>query len=158
MIRRILVPLDYSPASLRALDYAVELARVFGAELVVLHAVEVSFLPAPGDTYGPRSNMEKVFREFERAAREHVSRIAAQLDMPPGKVRTIVRRGNAGRLIVDGAKRAKADLIVMSTEGRSGLAHAFLGSVAEKVVRTALCPVLTVRARKRVRREPRSRR
>jgi len=148
MITRILVPVDFSDPSLQALDYAIEFGRPFKPELVVLHVLEPIYYPGPGDMYGPGYDMGLVYREIERAAREQLSRVAATLQKKRLTVRTLLRVGTAYHLIVETAKRLKADLIIMSTHGRTGLSHVLMGSVAERVVRTATCPVLTVRGRK----------
>jgi universal stress protein A len=142
-IKRILVPIDLADPVSPALDFAIRLAQEHAAEVTLLHVVELFYLPAPGDMYGPGSNMERVFREFEHSARDRLTRLAARLKRPAG-LRLLVRRGAAHRVIVETAKRLRADLIVMPTHGRTGWAHAILGSVAEKVVRGATCPVLTL--------------
>jgi nucleotide-binding universal stress UspA family protein len=147
MITRILVPLDFSHPSLQALDYASALAGRLKAELVVLHALEPIYYPTAGDMYGPTYNMDFVYRELERAAGEQLSRVAATLRKKRLAVRTLLRVGTAPDTIVESAKRLKADLIIMSTHGRTGFSHVLMGSVAERVVRSATCPVLTVRAR-----------
>lgn len=152
MIKRIVVPVDFSVPSLQALDYAIELSRRFKPDLVVLHALEPLYYPVPGDLYGAGYDTGLVFQELERTAREQLARLTAELQKKRVTVRTLLQVGTASQVIVDTAKKLKADLIVMSTHGRTGLSHALIGSVAEKVVRNASCPVLTVRAQKRRRR------
>ena len=150
MITRILVPVDFSDPSLQALDYAIEFGQPFKPEFVVLYVLEPVYYPGPGDMYGPSPgyDMGLVYRELERAGREQLSRIAAKLQKKRLTVRTLLRVGTASHVIVETAKKLKADLIIMSTHGRTGLSHVVMGSVAEKVVRSAACPVLTVRGRK----------
>jgi nucleotide-binding universal stress UspA family protein len=148
MITRILVPVDFSDPSLEALDYAIEFGRPFKPEFVVLHVLEPIYYPGPGDMYGAGYDMGSVYRELERAAREQLSRLASTLQKKRLTVRTLLRVGTAYHAIVATAKRLKADLIIMSTHGRTGFSHALMGSVAEKVVRSAACPVLTVRGQK----------
>ena len=155
MITRILVPVDFSEPSLQALDYAIEFGKPFKPELVVLHVLEPIYYPGPGDMYGSGYDMGLVYRELERAAREQLSRVAATLQKKRLPVRTLLRVGTAYHTIVETAKRLKADLIIMSTHGRTGLSHVLMGSVAERVVRSATCPVLTVRGRKLGRRRSR---
>ena len=145
--RRIIVPVDFSDPSLRALDYAIELSRPLKAELVLLHAVEPIYYPAVGEAYGIGFDLGNVYQEVERAAREQLSRVAAKLHGRRLPIRTVLSLGTAHQVIVDCAKKMKADLIVMSTHGRAGLSHLLLGSVAERVVRTSTCPVLTVPGR-----------
>lgn len=148
MIARILVPVDFSDPSLQALDYAIEFGRRFKPEFVVLHVLEPVYYPGAGDMYGPGYDMGLVYQEIERATRDQLSRVAATLQKKRLAVRTLLRVGTAYHAIVETAKRLKADLIIMSTHGRTGLSHVLMGSVAERVVRSAACPVLTVRGQK----------
>ena len=157
MIRRILVPVDFSAPSLQALDYAIDLSQRFKPELVVLHVLEPIYYPGPGDMYGPGYDVSLVYRELERAGREQLARLAATLQKKRLTARTLLRVGAASHVITETAKRYKVDLIIMSTHGRTGLSHAIMGSVAERVVRSAACPVLTVRGRKSRRRPARRR-
>jgi nucleotide-binding universal stress UspA family protein len=153
MITRILVPVDFSVPSEQALDYAVELGRSSRAEIVLLHAVEP--VRTGIDDVGLGASI--VRRQLENAAREQLAALAGKLTARHLPVRTLLVVGAAHRSITDAAKTMKADLIVMSTHGRTGIAHVVMGSVAERVVRTAPCPVLTVRRRQRaVRRRSRS--
>lgn len=148
MIKRILVPVDFSAASLRALDYAIEVGRRFKPEFMVLYVLEPIYYPAPADLYGAGYNMGTVYQELERAGRTHLSHIVAAFQKKRLPVRALLRVGTAYDVIVETAKKLKADVIIMSTHGRTGLSHALMGSVAEKVVRSAACPVLTVRGQK----------
>ncbi len=123
--RRILVPLDFSEASARALDAGVAFARAFDAELHVLHVVPLNGLG-------------------EREAEAELSRAApASLDDVVRSRRTV--RALAPELGIVEAARGAADLIVMGTHGRSGYRHVMIGSVAERVVQLAPCAVLTLR-------------
>jgi nucleotide-binding universal stress UspA family protein len=143
VIKRILVPVDFSDRSLQALDYAAELGRRFGAALTVLHVVE-PVSPAPL-AYGPMDDAGALLQELLRMGRRELERVAAKLRKRRVSSATVLRVGVPYTEITGTAKRSRADLIVMSTHGRTGLARALLGSVAENVVRTAMCPVLTVR-------------
>jgi universal stress protein A len=134
-IKRILVPVDFSQDSLNALNSARGLARQFDAELLLLHVI------APIDLI----TVSDVFEEQRRAGDAAFTRIGADLRAAGQRFRVMVKAGVPSRVIVDTAKRTGADLIVMGTHGRTGLAHMLIGSVAEKVVRTATCPVLAVR-------------
>jgi len=147
MIERILVPVDFSDPSLQALDYAIEFGQRFKPEFVVLHVVETIYYPLSGDMYGPGYDVGRVYQELERAGREQLARVAAKLRKRRLTARTLLSIGSAHRVIVETAKKLKADLIIMSTHGRTGLSHVLMGSVAERVVRNAACPVLTVRGR-----------
>jgi nucleotide-binding universal stress UspA family protein len=148
MVKCILVPVDFSASSLKALEYAVELGRSSRAEMVLFHAVEPVYFAATGGIYGAGFDASLVYRELENAARERLAALARKLTARRLRVRTLLAVGAAHRSIADAARSVKADLIVMSTHGRTGVAHALMGSVAERVVRTAPCPVLTVPARR----------
>jgi nucleotide-binding universal stress UspA family protein len=155
-IRRILVPVDFSSASLQALEYASEFRRPYKAELIVLHAVEPIYFGAVDGFYGGGFDASVVYREMERAAREQLAGLATTLRRRRIDVRVLHAVGPASQVIVDAAKKLDADLIIMSTHGRTGLAHVFMGSVAERVVRSAPCPVLTRHPDPDAQRRPRS--
>src|SRR5262245_46774600 len=152
MIKRILVPVDFSKPSLAALDYAVDFGRPLRAELVILHAVEPVYFAATNGIYGVGFDMGTIYRELERTGQEQLDRLAAGIRSRRVAVRTLLSVGAAHRGIGDAAKKLRADLVVMSTHGRTGLSHALMGSVAERVVRSAPCPVLTLRPGKAARR------
>jgi universal stress protein A len=139
-IKRILVPIDFSAGSLKALASACDLGQRFGAELVLLHVVEPIYVPDPYVAASP-----EVLETRWNAAKMEMARLRADLERQGRRVRTLVRDGAPSQIIVDTARSTDTDLIVMGTHGRTGLAHMWIGSVAEKVVRTAGCPVLTVR-------------
>lgn len=145
-LNRILVPTDLSELSLRGLDYAIGFAKPFDAEIVVLFVVEPIVYATPSDLYGASADLGMVVREQERSGREQLKRLEQRYRRRVPKLRTVLQTGMPHAAITGAAKNLKADLIIMSTHGRTGLSHLFLGSVAEKVVRTAECPVLTVRA------------
>ena len=141
---RILVPIDFSEHSLKALRAAMDFARQFDAELILVHIIEQFIYP--GDwTYPPVA-----MSDF---AAEKRGEIAAQLKaLASGtqlQTTEIVRVGRAWHEIVEIAKEYKPDLLIVATHGYTGLRHVLLGSVAEKIVRHASCPVLTVRAEER---------
>ena len=141
-IRRILVPVDFSAASLQALDYAVELAQPLRAALTVLFVVEPLY--SAGD-FGV------LLEEQQRLGHAELARLQARLKQRRVPCRTVMGRGTPYQVITDEAHRGRADLIVMATHGRTGLSHLVMGSVAAKVVRTARCPVLTLHPRGRAR-------
>ncbi|MEO6666471.1 MAG: universal stress protein [Nitrospiria bacterium] len=140
-VRTILVPTDFSECSHGALRYGVALAEVFSARVVVLHVMERPAygleLPLAHPTIDPG-----VIRQVAGMAEECVERVRIrglevawdiQFGVPFAEIRTAIERHHA-------------DLVVMGTHGRTGLAHVLLGSVAERVVQRASCPVLTVKA------------
>ena len=147
MIKRILVPVDFSAPSLQALDYAIGFGRPLKAELTILHVVEPIYFAMPNG-YGVGYDAGILLREIERSGREQLSRTAARLRARGVAARTLQSVGTPHQTIVDTAKKLKSDLIVMATHGRSGLSHLVMGSVAERVVRSATCPVLVIRAGK----------
>ncbi len=138
MIRltRILVATDFSDASHVALDYGRALARTFGASLHVLHVMENTFLrPTPSDPY-----------VLKAAAAKHLAEHVTDDDRTRlNAVTTLETSDNPAAEIVKFAAGHDIGLIVMGTHGRGAMARLLVGSVAEKVVRTAPCPVLTVR-------------
>jgi universal stress protein A len=145
-IERILVPIDFSPPSLRALDDAAEFSLPYKAGLIVMHAVERARFELPP------------VKEMETAAAK-LAQIQRRLAQRGIDCRTLVRSGVPYKTIIDEAKKIKANLIVISTHGRTGLAEFLIGSVAERVVRGSPCPVLVIKtvplpqtAPKRVRR------
>lgn len=145
MFKRILVPVDFSDFSLRSVEEAVALARVFKAEITLVHAVDNIQYAGVGGTFGPVYDTSSLLHELARSAREQLTALAAKLTKKGLRVRTVLEIGAPHEIVVRAAKRTKAELIVLSTHGRSGLAHVFIGSVAERVVRHAPCPVLTLR-------------
>ncbi len=146
MFTRILVPTDFSAGSDAALDYARAMAVRFQARLVVLHVVDDPFVTGP---FGSTSvSPPQGYRAALVAdAGRRLSLFVQDLERDGLTVATAVVVGPTATTIVREASGCGATLIVMGTHGRSGLAHLLLGSVAERVVRTAGCPVLTVRER-----------
>ncbi len=143
-LRRILVPTDFSRFSQVALTYASALAEKFGAELHLLHVVQDLALFIP-DAVAVAPPLAAPVEQFAAAAREALERVVRDHQLERLKVRQDVREGTPFYEIIRYAKELKIDLIVMGTHGHTGLIHVLLGSVTEKVVRKAPCPVLTVR-------------
>ncbi len=143
-INRILAPTDFQENSAAAVRYAAELAEKFGAELVLLNIVHESVLVLP-DAVMPTPMVASDLNELVAAARTSLSHLVSNLDLDRLKPTLEVRIGVPADEIVAAAKELNANLLCISTHGRTGLAHLFLGSVAEKIVRYAQCPVLTVR-------------
>lgn len=141
-IQTILVPIDYSPHSARALQVAIGLAKTFSAKVHLLHAYHLPVsITMPDAVVIPQSfwdsvkdaSARKLEKSFETVTREGVqceSHLTAQAP---------------SAAIVETAKQIGADLIVMGTRGLTGLKHVLLGSVAERTVRNAPCPVMTVK-------------
>lgn len=143
-LSKILVPVDFSEESKKALNYGLGFARQFGATLVLLHVVEV--IVYPGEI-GYGSFMPPMTEETLAAnAKARLETMAKEITLPT-PVQTLVRLGSPFTEIVAAAKDEDLDLIVIATHGYTGLKHVLLGSTAERVVRHAPCPVLTVRVR-----------
>lgn len=157
-LKKILVPLDFSEGSLQALDYAIALGEPFGAELLVLFVVEPVYYATPADLYGASANLSMLLDEQKRIAAEQLAELSRRLTKKRVRHRTFLDAGVPYQRITERVEQLKADLIVMATHGRTGLSHLLLGSVAEKVVRSAPCPVLTVRAAAAARKTAKSRR
>jgi nucleotide-binding universal stress UspA family protein len=145
-IRTILVPTDFSRHSEAALKYACGLAERVGATLHLLHVLAEVMPVGPDPMLAPVLPPE-YFRESESASREALERLLDPTWGTPAGVETSVRWGSPVDVIVDHAATQHADLIVIATHGRTGISHVLLGSVAERIIREAPCPVLTVRDR-----------
>lgn len=144
-IKRILVPVDFSDDSLQALAYAREFAKSFRAELLILYAVEPIYYATPADMYATSASVGMLLDEQRKVGAQQLARLAADLKKRRLRCRTILKTGSPAQVIVDTARGSRADVIIMATHGRTGLAHMVMGSTAEKVVRTASCPVITLR-------------
>jgi nucleotide-binding universal stress UspA family protein len=138
--KKILVPVDFSPASLDGLRYALGLARPFGARLTAFHVIE---------PLGPMARLGVDVDAHERKLRADVrlglEGLRLEVDEPAGAFDSLFREGTSYHEIVGMAQRGDFDLIIMASLGRSGLVDMLLGSTAERVVRHAPCPVLVVR-------------
>jgi nucleotide-binding universal stress UspA family protein len=145
LFRRILHPTDLSSASAAAFRLALDLAKTERARLVLIHVVSEPAMAFAGDIPVPPA----VYKNLEVAARaaagKGLDRLVARARQAGVRVTTQITNGPVHARIVAAARRERADVIVMGTHGRTGLARAFLGSVAGRVVATASCPVMTVR-------------
>ena len=142
-LRKVLFPTDLSEPAEAGWTHALVFAKEFGAEIVLLHVVAEPPRLAEAYEMGftPDRFVQAVSEEARRLMADMIAK-AADWKVP---ITPQVRRGVEFREIIEAARDHEADLIVMGTHGRTGLAHALLGSVAEKVVRKAPCPVLTVK-------------
>lgn len=145
-IRRILHPSDFSRASRMAFTKAVEMAGANRAELLLVHVLAPA-VPMVGDGY----LSPQIYEEIETSARAHAQKqldaLAATAKKAGVRAKTLLLGGVAHEQITRAARSKRADLIVIGTHGRTGLAKLFLGSVAGRVVSVASCPVLTVRGK-----------
>lgn len=140
-LRHILVPIDFSDSSRQAVAFAVPLARKFGATITLVHVVQPVVYP---DEVGPWVVSEQF---VSKASSKELAAWGRKL-LPAALLgKTLVRFGQPYHEISEAARTQKVDLLVITTHGRTGLQRALLGSTAERVVRHAPCPVLTVRVR-----------
>ena len=151
-LKKILVPVDFSEGAEPAIALAATMARKFGASVELLHVwqppplIPLPVVVVPSSPESQPINLEELARSTAGA---QMKDLAVRLrDQGVADVQTRVGVGTPAHEIVELAELGHFDLIVMGTHGRSGLAHAVLGSVAEKVVRRAKCPVLTARSKK----------
>ncbi len=143
-LHHILVPTDFSKHSQNALAYAIAFAEKFGSELRLLHVVQDLALFIP-DAVAVAPSIVPPVEQFTAAARTALERVVKENQLERLNVHAEVREGTAFYEIIRYAQETPINLIVMGTHGHTGLVHMLLGSVAEKVVRKAPCPVLTVR-------------
>jgi len=136
----IVVATDFSEPSQRALELAVELAQTFKAELTLVHSWEAPSYSYGGGLYLPVD----LITPIQQAAVAHLEKALTELKLRAPQAKSMLRTGPAWQEVLDAATELHADLIVLGTHGRRGLNRALLGSVAEKVVRMATVPVLTV--------------
>jgi nucleotide-binding universal stress UspA family protein len=142
-IQRILFPTDFSSHSATAAKYACELATKFASELHLLHTLEVHLAATPD--FGMGFDLPRYIQESRAAASKSLASVLDPQWSAGQRVVQVVVEGSPNVEIVRYARQEKIDLIVLATHGRTGVAHLLIGSVAESVVRTAPCPVLTVR-------------
>ena len=143
-LHRILVPTDFGKSSENAVKYAAAFAEKFGAELCVLHVVQDLALFIP-EAVLITPMLTPPIEQFKAAAQAALDKVVKDMNLTGLNVQTEIAEGVPFAEIIRAAREKNVDLIVMGTHGHTGLAHVLLGSVAEKVVRTAPCPVLTVR-------------
>ncbi len=147
-IRRILHATDFSPASRGAFAKAVELAKANGAELYLAHVMS-PVIPMTGDGYIPANVYADIEASTRAAAEKQLGALTGRARKGGvTRVRPLLLLGGIAHEQINRAARARrADLVVIGTHGRTGLSKLFLGSVAGRVVSSAVCPVLTVRGR-----------
>ena len=143
-LKTVLVATDFGESSEAALTYGRDLARAFDATLHVLHIVQSVYTVLGTEAY--ISVLPDLQRDVEDAARVRLEALLSDEDRTALHATAVIRTSGApAAAIVEYAHDAKIDLIIMGTHGRGAVAHMLMGSVAERVVRTAPCPVLTVR-------------
>jgi universal stress protein A len=135
-IRHLLSPTDFSAHAKQAVTFASELAQRFGVKLSLLHVVEVPVYAI---------EVALPLGELERDARLELARLIPEADAAHVDVTRLVELGVPYQKILETAKAEQVDPIAMATHGRTGLGHLVFGGVAERVVRLAPCPMLTIR-------------
>jgi nucleotide-binding universal stress UspA family protein len=140
--RHIIVATDFAESAEQALACAVELARTHGAELVLLHV----YMDLPAYPEVTTGQVEAIYEEQRQWVADALERRARSARSQGLLARPVVRTGPPAATIAETARDERADLVVVGTHGRSGLDRLIVGSVAERVVRLAPCPVLVVKA------------
>ncbi|MCS7229953.1 MAG: universal stress protein [Candidatus Kryptonium sp.] len=144
-IKKILLPTDLSPASISAFKYAKSLAEKYGASIYVLYILENIPILA---IHGLDLTLERVEKNMEENAKQQLEKIVKENLKTKSKVQIFIRKGVVDDEILKFADEKKVDLIVMGTHGRTGIEYTLLGSITEKIVRKAKCPVLTIKPEK----------
>jgi nucleotide-binding universal stress UspA family protein len=137
-VEKILAPTDLSELSRLGMEYALELARGWGADVTVYHVANAAEL-ANYKAYSMEDLLNKHRKSLDQFLNDHFAQL-----LPLVEVRQKVEIGSPSTNILEEAEKEGSDLIVMSTHGRTGLAHMLMGSVTEQVVRNASCPVFSV--------------
>ncbi|HVC18778.1 MAG TPA: universal stress protein [Vicinamibacterales bacterium] len=144
--RRILLASDFSRVSTKAFAHAISLARTLNARLIVLHVLEPATTAVDAE-YVPPSVWERIEAERQKAGRRRIAAVVARARRAGVRATPLLLWGDVAGTILRTARRERADLLVLGTHGRSGVAKLILGSVATRVIAGAPCPVLTVRGR-----------
>ncbi len=142
-IKKILVPIDFSDYSKSALKYAQEFSKYFNAEIFLIYVVEPMVYP-PDFSMGQIA-IPTIDIELDKRAKEELEKLARNEIPEDIKFQIIIKTGKPFVEIIQTAKELDVDLIIIATHGHSGVEHILFGSTAEKVVRKAPCPVLTLR-------------
>jgi nucleotide-binding universal stress UspA family protein len=143
LIKNILVPIDFSDYSKNALRYAVQFAKNFQAKMFLIYVVEPIIYPA--DFSMGQVAIPSMDADLQNRAKEELKNLANNFVDTSLELETIIKTGKPFVEINETAKEIDADLIIMATHGHTGVEHLLFGSTAEKVVRKAPCPVLTLR-------------
>ena len=139
-VKNILLPTDFSERSADALAYAQNIAELTGAKVTLMNVVQPVAVPLPLTSFAIEND------RLTAATDKRLKELAAEHGIAPKLLdRVVVSEGAPWNEIVRAARNLKCDLIVIATQGHTGVAHAFLGSTAERVIRHADCPVLVVR-------------
>ena len=143
-MRNILFASDFSKASRRAFDTAIKTAKTNGATLTIVHVI-APFVPIGPDQYIGPDTWEELDEQAHTWATRHLNTLAARAKAAGVRVKVLLAEGQAAKEITRFARKLHADLVVIGTHGRTGFAKLLLGSIANQVVATSTCPVMTVR-------------
>ena len=147
-IKTILVPTDFSEPTRQVMDYAVYLAQTFGARLILVHIFQTLPLTEAVnwlDTAAPPAAESGLWEQLKAAAETQMARLKEKYSEAGVEIETRVAEGVPSVEIIRLADREKVDLIAMGSHGRTGVRHLLIGSVAERVVRKAPCPVFVIK-------------
>ena len=147
-VEKILCPADFGESSQKSLEAAIELSRLFSAELILMHTIRPLPISTNSSQADSNSDIPTVVDELWREARKRIDHLTANTVPDDIRCRSKIVPGKPAEEIVRLAKEEAADLIVIAMSGQSGWRRLLIGSIAEKVVRSAQCPVLTVRQSK----------
>jgi nucleotide-binding universal stress UspA family protein len=144
-IRRILYATDFSPASRRAFDTALTMAKSLNARLTIVYVL-TPVVTVP-EQYIDAATLDRLDKQARQWSAQHLDQLAARAKKTGVKATVVLRDGDPADQIVRACRATKSDLIIVGTHGRRGLPKFFLGSVAERVVSTTPCPVVMVRGK-----------
>lgn len=147
-LEHLLATIDFSTCSKKALDYAVHLAQKMKGRLALLHVFESPFFYPAETSLGAYPEIYQWLQDFKQDELKKLNALTDQVRKEGIPVESIFKEGVPSVEIIRTAKEIGADLIVLGTHGRRGLSHVVMGSVAERVVREAPCPVFVVREKK----------
>ena len=142
-IKKVLVPIDFSDYSKIALKYAADFAQKFNAEMILIYVVEPVIYP-PDFSLGQIA-IPSINTEWDIKAKEELDKLADTEISNAITVKTIIKTGKPFIEVIETASEEDVDIIIIASHGHSGMEHILFGSTAEKVVRKAPCPVLTLR-------------
>lgn len=144
-IKTILYPTDFSEHSAHARPYAVEFAKTFGAKIILLHTTQAPSHYEVAYNFEMGIDAAKIAESAKQAAEKALAELAESISAEGIEVEQVITVGSAFVDIVGEARKRNADIIILSTHGHGMMKHVLLGSTAERVVRKAPCPVLTIR-------------
>jgi nucleotide-binding universal stress UspA family protein len=145
-MRRILFASDLSKASAKAFATAVTLAKASHAEMMILHVL-VAFTPLVPESYIGGATLDQINADARRWGQQQLARLTAKAKRGGVRASGLIMTGDPAEQIVRAARTKRADVLVLGTHGRTGLNRFFVGSVAQRVIASASCPVVTVRGR-----------